>query len=76
MRCRVSSHQNDVVLYPGFDSVRSKMVNCANELMERTSSQIDAVRDFLGANHCVRTCGGALSTDADGPRPGTGRSAT
>jgi hypothetical protein len=31
---------------------------------------------FLGANHCVRTCGGALCTVADGPRSGAGRSAT
>jgi hypothetical protein len=31
---------------------------------------------FWGANHCVRTSGGALCTDADGPRPGAGQSAT
>jgi hypothetical protein len=31
---------------------------------------------FLGANHSVRTGGGALCTGADGPRPGAGRSAT
>jgi len=31
---------------------------------------------FSGAKHSTRTGGGALCTGADGPRPGTGRSAT
>jgi hypothetical protein len=31
---------------------------------------------FWGANHCVRTGGGALCRGADGPRSGAGRSAT
>jgi hypothetical protein len=31
---------------------------------------------FWGANHCVRTNGGARCTGADGPWPGTKRSAT
>jgi hypothetical protein len=31
---------------------------------------------FLGANHCVRTGGGALCTGTDGLRPGAGRSVT
>jgi hypothetical protein len=30
----------------------------------------------LGANHCVRTGGGALCTGADGSRPGARRSVT
>jgi hypothetical protein len=30
---------------------------------------------FLGANHCVRTDGGALCPGADGPRPGAEQSA-
>jgi hypothetical protein len=39
-------------------------------------SRQKCVGAFLGANHYVRTGGGALCTDADGPRPGAGRSAT
>jgi hypothetical protein len=31
---------------------------------------------FWGANHCVRTGGGACCTGTNGPRPGAGRSAT
>jgi hypothetical protein len=31
---------------------------------------------FSGANHSIRTSGGALCIGADGPRPGAGRSAT
>jgi hypothetical protein len=30
----------------------------------------------LGANHCMRTGGGALCTGADDPQPGVGRSST
>jgi hypothetical protein len=39
-------------------------------------SRQNYVGAFLGANHYLRTGGGALYTGADGPRPGAGRSAT
>jgi hypothetical protein len=39
-------------------------------------SRQKCVGAFLGANHCVRTSGGAVCTVADGPRPGAGRFAT
>jgi hypothetical protein len=39
-------------------------------------SRQKCVGAFLGANHCVRTGGGALCIDVDGPRLGAERSAT
>jgi hypothetical protein len=44
--------------------------------IELSKNHVYLLTPFSGAKHSTRTGGGALCTGADGPRPGTGRSAT
>jgi hypothetical protein len=45
------------------------------DVFSQAESPKSMLTPFSGANHSIRTSGGALCTGADGPRPGAIRSA-